>query len=159
MTLLTDIFGTHGTSEYAANLTSIRRRGSINILSVVTAEQLPDAVIEDVAYLESAEIELISDLKISVSEINSLLSDVAKKKSLQYLLVIGTVLKMLDQFIQITSETSGRLGTEYSEQDWAAKEMFLKDEYSKQLAIISPSTSSTSDAIGINIVSTRSRLG
>ena len=158
MTLLTNIFGMRGTSEYTSNLESIRRRGSIDITDIVTSEELPDAVIEDVSYLEAAEVELISDLKTDVAGINSMLSDDTKKRSLRNLLIVRTVLKMLPQFIQITSKKVLSRGEDYSKMDWTAKETFLQNEYNKTLVIVTPSTPVASGTIGINVVSTSSRL-
>ena len=158
MTLLTNIFGTAGTPEYAGNLESIRRRGSIDITDIVTSEDLPDTVIEDVTYLEAAEVELMSDLETDIAGINSMLLDATKKKSLRNLLIVRTVLKMLPQFIQITSEKIFDRGADFQKQTWTEKETLLQNEYNKTLIILMPSTPTTSGTIDINVVTTRSRL-
>ena len=155
MALQSTIFGTIG-DPAAEHLTSIRRLGSIDILDPITADELPDAVIEDQIYLDAAESQLLTDTKLTVAQVNAATG--ARRVNLQNLLVIGTVLKLLPQLIQILQDRALTRDVRYSEVNLEAKEAYLRAEYSKTLIIINPDPTSISGTLNINVASTSSKL-
>ena len=162
--MITHIFGNptdaNYATKYAEHITSIRRLGSPDIVSVFDETDLPTALIEDTAYLGSAELQLLTDIKMTASQVNSIISsDSVKTLNLQYLLILGTVLKMLPQLIQITSEKAGITTTAYQNIDWVKKETYLRNEYSLTIINITPDTNVTDEGvININVAQTSSRV-
>lgn len=153
--LQTTIFGTPGSPD-AVHLTSIRNLGSIDILDPITETELPNAIIEDQIYLDAAEMAVLSDTKLTKAQ-----ADVATgetKTALQNLLIIKTVLLMLPQFIQITSQKVLSRDTDYQEMDWQEKEEQLLSRYNTTILIINPATPTTQGTIGINVRGTSSRV-
>ena len=155
MALQTTIFGTPPTVA-AEHLTSIRRLGSTDILDPITPTELPDDVIKDAIYLDSAESQLLTDTKLSVSDVNAATG--ARRTDIQRLLVIGTVLKLLPQLIQILQDRALTRDVRYSEVNLEMKENYLRSEYSKTLIIINPDPTAISGTLNINIASTSSKL-
>lgn len=155
MALQTTIFGTIGSPD-AAHITSIRRLGSIDILDPISATELPDDVIEDQIYLDSAESEVLRDTGLSVSDVNAATGE--RQKALQTLLIIKTVQLLLPQFIQITDQRVLDRATKYQSSDWTEKEEQLQNRYQTTLIIINPTPTTVKGSIGINIAQTASRL-
>ena len=162
--MLTHIFGNPSDSnystQYAKHLTSIRRLASSDLLSVLTDSDLPDDLIQDIAYLGSAEAQVLTDTKLSVEAVNTIIAgtDKVKQLNLQYLLIVGTVIRMLPQIIQIVSQKIDDVDIDLQEIDWQKKETFLTNQYSLTIIKITPTATTVKGSININVAGTSSRV-
>lgn len=163
--MVTHIFGNPADSNYATKLeehmTSVRRLASSDLISALTSEQLPTTLIQDTVYLGASEIQLLADLSLTVDGVNAIMSgsDDIKKLNVQYMLIVGIVIKMLPQIIQIVSERTDEVTIRSEEIDWQKKEIFLRNEYNSTITKIAPGTTTVKGTIGINVAQTSSRAG
>ena len=163
--MITHIFGNPQDSNYQTKyddyISQIRYLASTDISSPLTSQELPNALIESIPYLPAAEVQLLQDLNLTSSAVNSIMSgsDNEKIVNLQYMLMLATCLNMLPQLIQISSEKTGEVDIDYVKVAFAEKEEYWKNSYTSSIVIINPSTPTTqSGTININIAQTRSRV-
>ena len=121
------------TDLYNLRLEGVRLKGSPDIVNPITAELLPNSVIENPVYIQSAEVKVLNDSKMSASSITSL----DKTGDVFLGLVLGVQIQLAillaPQIAQILQESTLGDSTRYQEIKVEDRIKKLEEEYTALL--------------------------
>ena len=136
---------------YIAQMETIRRLLSPDITALISAEELPDAVISDPGYLMACERQVLSNAGYTAAQVMALSPDSVELAILVYATQILIATKLITQAAQIVQESVRSDSARFQEIDWKERLANLRLDYKDQILIINPgaTVSITVDPIAV----------
>lgn len=123
---------------YQARLNTIRILASPDITLRVTAEELPDAILEDAAYLQAAERRVMRETAKTEADITALANDAEERIQLIYAVQLQIAIRIIPQVAQLVREQLMMENRQYQTIDWNERITKLQADYSVEVLSINP---------------------
>ena len=137
---------------YTAQIASIRKLASPDLVTLFTDVELPESIITDDVYLRASEREVLREAVITVADLTSVTMELLE--TLVYIVQLRVAIELIPQLPQLLRQAEIDFQSQYADIDWTARVEKLEAIYLDEIHLINPTASTGVDSAIAVVVNT-----